>query len=87
MLTLTASDISGQKRVKVQQVSPDLTVGELVTGLVERLRLPRNGQKGQPLSYHALLERERRHLHSTARIGTEAQDQDVLILEHSIDAG
>ncbi len=84
---LQASDVSGQRRVNVRGVSPDSTVGELVKGLLERMRLPRNDSGGRPLTYHARLEREGRHLNGSETVGQALQEGDQVVLQPNIDAG
>ncbi len=84
---LQASDVSGQRRVNVRGVSPDSTVGELVKGLLERMRLPRNDSGGRPLTYHARLEREGRHLHDSELVGDALQADDQIVLQPKINAG
>ena len=64
-VSLVASDVSGQKEARVRAVPPDATVGELVDELLESLKLPRNGTRGEPLTYQARLDREGRHVHPT----------------------
>ena len=85
--TLEISDVTGQKRVMVDDVPPNHTVGELIEGLLAELRLARNDSAGRPLIYHARLEREGRHLHASEVIGDALQSGDRLTLQPNIDAG
>ena len=86
-LELEATDVSGQKKFNVRDVSPDATVGELIQGLLAQMKLPQNDVAGRPLTYHALLEREGRHLHASERVGDTLTTGDLLVLQPNIDAG
>jgi len=84
---LQATDVSGQKMVNVKGVPPDSTVGELIQGLLAQMSLPPNDVSGRPLTYHARLEREGRHLHAAERVGDALQTGDQVVLQPNIDAG
>jgi hypothetical protein len=86
-LGLQVSDVSGQKLASVNQVPQDATVGELVQGLLAQMSLPQNDVGGRPLTYHARLEREGRHLHASERVGDALQTGDRDVLQPNIDAG
>jgi hypothetical protein len=51
------------------------------------MNLPRQDTSGAPLTYHARLEREGRHLHASERIGDALERKDRLTLQPNIDAG
>ena len=82
-----ASDVSGQKLVSVSGLAADATVGELVHGLLDQMQLPQNDAGGNPLTYHARLEREGRHLHAAERAGDVFQTGDRVVLQPDINAG
>jgi hypothetical protein len=84
---IKVSDVSGQKKSNVSNVPTDATVGELIQGLLAQMNLPKNDVTGRPLTYHARLEREGRHLHASERIGDALQPGDDLVLQPNIDAG
>jgi hypothetical protein len=84
---LQASDVSGQKLVNVRDVPADASVGELIQGLLGQMSLPENDVEGRPLTYHALLDREGRHLHASERVGDALQEGDRVVLQPNIDAG
>jgi hypothetical protein len=84
---LEVSDVSGQKAATVSDVPPDVSVGDLVDQLLEELALTRNDASGRPLTYHARLDREGRHLLSSERVGEALQSGDRLVLQPNIDAG
>jgi hypothetical protein len=85
-LSIRATDVTGQKAVRVRNLLPESTVGELVTGLVPRMQLPVEAE-GRPLSYSARLERLGRHLSGSERLGEALQEDDEVMLSPSIDAG
>ena len=84
---IRASDVTGQNQVDVDELPVDLTIGEALDGLVPRMQLPRMDSTGRPLTYHARLEREGRHLNRAERIGDALQPNDRLVLQPNIDAG
>jgi hypothetical protein len=84
---LEVSDVSGQKTATVTEVPPDASVGELVEQLLVELQLTRNDSSGRPLTYHARLDREGRHLLHSERVGDALQSGDRLVLQPNIDAG
>lgn len=86
-LTLVATDVSEQKRSTARDVPPDGSVGELIKELIAGMGLPRNGNGGEELNYHALLPREGRHLHASERIGEALRSGDQIVLQPNIDAG
>ena len=86
-LAFQASDVSGQNQAQVAGVPPDATVGELIQGLLARMNLPRTDVEGSPLTYHARLEREGRHLHDTECVGDALQPDDRIVLQPTIMAG
>ncbi len=84
---LEVSDVSGQKGVTVSGVPTDASVGELVEQLLAEMQLTREDVSGRPLTYHARLEREGRHLLASERVGEALQTGDRLVLQPNIDAG
>jgi hypothetical protein len=87
-ISLRVRDTSRQKLVRADRVPADSTVGELVRGLVRsRLNLPQHDPEGRPLTYHARLEREGRHLHASELVGDALKDQDEIVLQPNIQAG
>jgi hypothetical protein len=86
-LALSVSDVSGQKVFVVANAPEDGSIGELIQDMLGKMNLPRNDSGGQPLNYHARLEREGRHLHASERIGDALQAGDHLVLQPNIDAG
>jgi hypothetical protein len=86
-IELEISDVSGQKVFSVANAPAANTVGELINEVLPRMNLPRQDTSGAPLTYHARLEREGRHLHASERIGDALERRDKLTLQPNIDAG
>jgi hypothetical protein len=86
-LDIEASDVTGQKKIRVKRMQSDATVGELIDGLLPRLKLPRQDTGGHALTYHAHLDREGRHLNSSEIVGEVLQLDDKITLQPNIDAG
>ena len=81
------SDVSGQRNLTVSKLPIDATVGELIQVLIGRMRLPANDAAGRPLTYHARLDREGRHLQGTERVSTAVLPGDKVTLQPNVDAG
>jgi hypothetical protein len=88
-ISLTASDTSGQKIVKVAGVARNSgeTVGEFIHRLVPKMGLPTTDVEGRPLTYHARLDREGRHLHASEVVAEALQNEDQVVLQPVIMAG
>ena len=86
-VNLLAQDVSGQKKVRVSDVSGDSTVRELVRGLLTRMRLVDKDVGGRPIEYRARLEREGRHLHDSELVSDALQPDDQIVLQPKINAG
>jgi hypothetical protein len=87
-LSLRVSDVSRQKLVQVEDLSPDTSVGELVQGLLGGgMKLPQTDSEGRPVVYHARLDREGRHLHGSELVGEALRNEDLIILLPHITAG
>ena len=88
-LDISASDVTGQTVVNVGIDAGDreMSVGELLDALVPRMKLPRLGNGGRPLTYHARLDREGRHLHATEVVGEVLQPKDRIMIQPTIEAG
>ena len=84
---IRVSDVTGQNQVAIDELPSDSTIGEMLEGLVPQMRLPRNDSNGRPLTYHARLEREGRHLNRSERVSEALKESDRLTLQPNIDAG
>ena len=82
-----ATDISGQKKVRVTRVPEDSSVGELIQGLQTKMNMPSMDVSGRPLTYHALHEQAGRHLNSSERVIDVLKTGDRIVLQPNIDAG
>jgi hypothetical protein len=86
-MALSVHDVSRQRRVALSGVDREISVGELVRGVVPRMRLPRLDAQGRPLSYQVRLDREGRHLNFSERVGEVLEDRDELTVQPFISAG
>jgi len=88
-LDISATDVTGQTVVNIGIDAGDreMSIGELIDALVPRMKLPRFGNGGRPLTYHARLDREGRHLHPSELAGEALQAQDRLTIQPTINAG
>ena len=81
------SDVTGQKVLAVSSVADDVTVTELIRELLGKMRLPLNDASGRPLSYHARLDREGRHLQGAEQVRHSVKPGDRIVLQPNVDAG
>ena len=86
-ITLTVTNVSEQKAKNVKDVPTEASVGELVRGLLSSLHMPDSDASGRPVTYHARLEREGRHLHATEIVGDALQTGDRVVLQPDVNAG
>lgn len=81
------ADVTGQKVMAVSSVPSAATVSEVVGSLLGQMRLPPSDTRGRPLTYHARLDREGRHLLGSERVADVVQPGDRLVLQPNVDAG
>jgi hypothetical protein len=86
-LGFEVTDVTGQKVVAVSNVGENVTVSELVRGLLERMQLPANDTAGRPFSYHARLDRIGAHLQGSERVRDVLVPGDRVVLQPNVDAG
>jgi hypothetical protein len=84
---IQVSDVTGQNQVALDDLESDITIGELLEELAPRMHLPRNDSAGRPLTYHARLEREGRHLNRAERVADALRESDRLTVQPQILAG
>jgi hypothetical protein len=84
---ITASDVSGQRRVSVRDIPVESTVGEVLDALTPRLHLDRLDQDGNPLQVEARLDREARALHRSELVRDALRPEDHLVLHPRVTAG
>ncbi len=85
-ISLLVTDVAGQNRFRASDISPDATVGELISNLPSRMGLVHQ-VRGKPIVYTARLNREGRQLNASERVGDALVEQDEIVLAPSIDAG
>lgn len=86
-IALQATDTSQQKVANLTGVPTDATIEELINDLLQEMHLPKNDANGDPLNYHARLEREERHLHASEIVGEALHENDRIMLHPNVDAG
>lgn len=86
-ISLTARDMTGQKKYSVRDLPIDTTVQELIRGLTARMGLPAEDSTGVPQAFHAYLDRDGRHLNASETVGDVLRDQDEIVLHPDVQAG
>ena len=86
-ITIEATDVSGQKAVRVRGIPCDSSIGELIDSLINRLGLPDTDAEGRPLNFEARLEREGRALRRGEAVGDALADNDRVMLQPEVTAG
>lgn len=86
-ISITASDPSGQRRVSVEDVPADSSVGELIDRLSGAMNLGARDRRGRLLTIQARLDREGRHLHRSERAQDCLKPGDHLVMHPKIAAG
>ena len=84
---ITASDASGQRRVSVDDVPADSTIGELLDSLAGEMNLNRLDGRGRPMAIQVRLDREGRHLHRSERAQDCLKPGDHLVMHPRVMAG
>lgn len=84
---LSAADVTGQKLVRLHDVKASCSVGEMLDGMLPRMRLHQVDHNGNPVQYEVRLEREGRHLHRSERVGDVLEEADHLVVHPRIVAG
>ena len=86
-LEINVRDVSGQRPYTASGLRSDLSVGDLVRSLTDRMNLPKTDSAGLPTSYHAYLGREARHLYPAEKVGDALLPEDEIVLQPDIQAG
>ena len=86
-MRIETRDVTRQKAARLSGVPADSTVGELVQAALASMELPTNDANSRELTYHALLEREGRHLHNSETVADALENDDQIVLQPSIHAG
>ena len=83
-LDLFASDLTGQKSLRISGIPREWQVSELVPRLLARMGLIREDAAGHPLSYRARLDREGRNLNGSETVGEAIEPGDSVTLTPEI---
>ena len=86
-LDIHVKDVTGQRPYRARGLSTDLSVGDLVQRLSEKMNLPRIDSAGLPQNYQVYLDREARHLYATEKVGDVLEAEDRITLQPDIQAG
>jgi hypothetical protein len=86
-LSITARDITGQKRFRARDIPGDYLVGDVVDGLLPRMQLDHRDQSGSPIKFEARRERGGLHLNRAEIVGEVLKEDDELVLTPRIMAG
>ncbi len=84
-MSLVVEDFTGQVRRRARGVPRDSTIGELISGLSQELRLPANDMEGRPLTYAARARGT--SLAESERVGEVLEDEEVVTLVQNVTAG
>lgn len=84
-MTLTVEDFTGQVRHRASRVPRDATLGELISSVASRLRLPGNDAQGRPVTYAARARGV--SLSEGDRVGDVLVEDDVVTLTQNVTAG
>lgn len=91
-ISLTAQDVSGQKRARVKG-PVDASVEDLISSCLSRMALPKNNAENRPLNYRAFRlygdtdGAEGEHLNATDIVGDVLENDDTVVLQPDIIAG
>jgi hypothetical protein len=86
-LEINVRDVAGQRPFVARGLRRDLSIGELVQNLAEKMNLPKTDAAGTPHSYHAYLSREARHLYAAETVGEVLKPRDEVVLQPDVQAG
>jgi len=86
-INVTVYDSTENKRVPVE-LPDDAPVNKIIAVLIDKLRLPKNGPDGAPLSYKFHHKNSGRQIQDAQTLSTAGvQDGDILRLQPEITAG
>ena len=86
-IDLEMTDLTGQRRIRIEGYDREARVRDLVRDVVDRMGLSATDSAGTPVVYRGRLKRESRHLHESEVVGEALQSDDVVMLLPNIDAG
>jgi hypothetical protein len=84
-MTLMVEDFTGQVRHRASGVPRDATLGEMISSVANRLRLPANDSQGRPVTYAARARGG--SLNESDRVGDVLEDNEVVTLTQNVTAG
>jgi hypothetical protein len=84
-MNLVVEDFTGQMRYKAPRIPRGATVGELISNLASRLRLPLNDSQGRPVTYAARAKGA--SLNEADLLGDVLQENEVVTLTQNVTAG
>jgi hypothetical protein len=84
-MRLVVEDFTGQMRHKASGIPADATLGEVITGLTRKLRLPLNDSQGRPVTYAARSNGV--SLNDSDVVGDVLVEDDVVTLTQNVTAG
>lgn len=84
-MSLMVEDFTGQVRHRASGIPRDATLGELITSVATRLRLPANDAQGRPVTYAARARGA--SLNESDRVGEVLEENEVVTLTQNVTAG
>lgn len=84
-MSLVVEDFTGQVRHRASGIPRDATLGEVLAGVADRLRLPANDAQGRPVTYAA--RSKGASLNESDRVGDVLEDNEVVTLTQNVTAG
>lgn len=84
-MSLMVEDFTGQVRHRASGIPRDATLGEVITSVATRLRLPANDAQGRPVTYAARARGA--SLNEGDRVGDVLEENEVVTLTQNVTAG
>ena len=84
-MSLMVEDFTGQVRHKASGIPRDASLGEVITSVGSRLRLPLNDAQGRPVTYAARARGA--SLNESDRVGDVLEENEVVTLTQNVTAG
>jgi hypothetical protein len=84
-MSLVVEDFTGQMRHRASGIPRDASLGEVISSVTSRLRLPLNDAHGRPITYAARARGA--SLNDTDRVGEVLTDNEVVTLTQNVTAG
>jgi hypothetical protein len=84
-MSLMVEDFTGQMRHKASGIPRDATMGEVISSVTNRLRLPLNDSHGRPITYAARARGA--SLNESDRVGEVLTENETVTLTQNVTAG